>query len=184
MPLFLDACALAKRYVHEGRSTSRMRTITGRPNRWGGLVVSSFIEIEVVSAIARAAREYGNPMLRPRVLREVPRTVDVFLKEFHGGTFNIVHQTDDLLRSGIAELRGNPHHEIGAADALHLASALEVVASGGEPLVFVTADRGLYDAAKGHGLAVYNPNTEDEDTPRETHRPVACPPLPPRDARP
>jgi len=63
MPLFLDACALAKRYLREGRSTSRMQAITGRPKRWGGLVVSSFVEIEVVSAIAKAAREYGNPMV-------------------------------------------------------------------------------------------------------------------------
>jgi predicted nucleic acid-binding protein len=162
MPLFLDACALAKRYLREGRSTSRMRTITGRPKRWDGLFVSSFIEIEVVSAIAKAAREYGNPMERPRLLREVPRTVDGFLEEYHSGAFDIVHQTDDLVRAAIGELRGKPHHSIGAADAIHLASALKVGADTREPIVFVTADRGLYEAARQHGLAVYNPNIEDE----------------------
>jgi len=163
MPLFLDTCALAKRYLSERRSTSRMRTITGRPKRWGGLFVSSFIEIEVVSAIAKAAREYGNPMERPRLLKEVPRTVDIFLGEYHSGAFDIVHQTDDLVHTGIGVLRGQPHHSIGAADAIHLASALEVVADAREPFVFVTADRGLYEAARQHGLAVYNPNTQDEN---------------------
>jgi hypothetical protein len=52
MPLFLDACAFAKRYLNEGTSTQRMRQITGRFDRWGGFVVSSFIEPEVISAFA------------------------------------------------------------------------------------------------------------------------------------
>jgi predicted nucleic acid-binding protein len=141
-----------------------MRRVTGRPDRWGGLFVSSFIEIEVVSAIAKAAREYGNPMERPRALREVPRTVDSFLKEYRSGAFDIVDQSEDIVRAGIGELRGRPHHSIGAADAIHLVSALKLVAAGGKRLVFVTADRGLYQAARNHGLAAYNPNTEDEES--------------------
>jgi predicted nucleic acid-binding protein len=139
-----------------------MRTITGRPKRWGGLFVSSFIEIEVVSAIAKAAREYGNPMERPNLLRAVPQTVDVFLKEYRSGAFDIVGQSDDLVRAGIRELRGKPHHSIGAADAIHLATALKVTAELAETIVFVTADRGLYDAARENGMAVYNPNTQGE----------------------
>jgi predicted nucleic acid-binding protein len=161
-PLFLDACALAKRYLREGRSTTRMRTITGRPKRWGGLFVSSFVEIEVVSAIAKAAREYGNPLERPRVLREVPATVEAFLKEYRSGSFNAV-AAEKVLEAGIGELTRHPQHFIGAADALHLVTALDVATRTTATLVFVTADRGLYDAAREHGLAVYNPNTEDED---------------------
>jgi len=57
--LHQHASALAKRYLREGRSTMRMKEITGRPKRWGGLFVSSFVEIEVVSAIAKEAREFG-----------------------------------------------------------------------------------------------------------------------------
>lgn len=164
MPLFLDACALAKRYLREGRSTSRMRAITGRPKRWDGLFVSSFIEIEVASAIAKAAREYGNPMERPNMLKAVPQTVDLFLKEYRSGAFDVVGQTDDIVRAGISELRGSPQHGIGAADAIHLASALKLTMAPGKTLVFVTADRGLYDAARYHGLPVHNPNTEHEDS--------------------
>jgi hypothetical protein len=39
MPLFLDACAFAKRYLDEGESSERMREITGRFNDWGGFVI-------------------------------------------------------------------------------------------------------------------------------------------------
>lgn len=162
MPLFLDACALAKRYLREGRSTSRMQAITGRRKRWGGLIVSSFVEIEVVSAIAKEAREYGNPMLRPQMLRQVPQTVDLFLKDYRSGVFEVIDQTDEIVRAGIGTLRNEPHHQIGAADAIHLASAVEVTLRPTRRLVFVTADRGLYDAAREHGLAVYNPNTQHE----------------------
>lgn len=163
MPLFLDACALAKPYLDEGRSTSRMRSVMGRPKRWGGLFVSSLTEIEVVSAIAKAAREYGNPFERPAALKRVPRTVDSFLKDYRSGAFDIVEQDRNLVQAGIGELRGKPQHSIGAADAIHLASALKVGAAEVRRLVFVTADRGLYDAAREHGLAVYNPNTEHEE---------------------
>ena len=59
MPLFLDACALAKRYLREGESSRRMQKITGRFDRWGGFVVSSIIEPEVISAFAKYARAHA-----------------------------------------------------------------------------------------------------------------------------
>ncbi|HKP76074.1 MAG TPA: type II toxin-antitoxin system VapC family toxin [Longimicrobiaceae bacterium] len=139
-----------------------MKEITGRPKRWGGLFVSSFVEIEVVSAIAKEAREYGNPMLRPQLLREVPQRVDGFLRDYASGAFDVIPQSDEIVRAGIGTLRNEPHHQIGAADAIHLASAVDVALKPNQKLVFVTADRGLYDAAREHGLAVYNPNTQHE----------------------
>ena len=162
MPLFLDACALVKRYVPEGRSSSRIQTITNRPTRWGGFFVSSFVEIEVVAAIAKAAREYPNPMLRPKLLGEVPDTVRRFQRDYRSGVFNSVDIESAFLRAGVEDLTRHPHHSIGAADALHLVTALDAAERSPGPLVFVTADRGLYDAAREHGLLVYNPNTEHE----------------------
>jgi predicted nucleic acid-binding protein len=88
----------------------------------------------------------------------------VFLREFRSGAFNAVDATSDVIRAGIEELSRHPHHSIGAADALHLVTALELAARSRRTLVFVTADRGLYEAAKAHGLAVYNPNNEDEES--------------------
>jgi predicted nucleic acid-binding protein len=160
MSLFIDACALAKRYLHEGRSTQRMKEITGRSKRWGGLVVSSFIEIEVVSAIAKAARERGNPIERGESLRSVPRTVDEFQRAYRSGAFTIVPAHDAVVQAGIAELRLHPHHEIGAGDAIHLATAVGVASDAEVPLVFVTSHQGLYTAARSHGLRVLNPNYE------------------------
>ncbi len=158
--LFLDACALVKRYLHEGISSQRMKEVTGRPVRWGGLVVSEFVEIEVVSGIAKSAREYRNPLGRGEALRLVPKTVDEFQRAFRSGAFTIVHADEALVQAGIAELRRNPQHEIGAGDAIHLATALGIVRDTGAPLVFATADQGLYTAARCHGLRVFNPNYE------------------------
>ncbi|HEX8907491.1 MAG TPA: type II toxin-antitoxin system VapC family toxin [Longimicrobiaceae bacterium] len=161
--LYLDACALAKRYLHEGRSSQRMKEITGRSKRWGGLIVSSFVEIEVASAIAKAAREYRNPLGRDEALRAVPRTVDDFQRAYRSGAFTIVRADDAIVDAGIRELRTRPQQEIGAGDAIHLATAAGIVADTGTPLVFVTADQGLYDAARCHGLKVFNPNYEGAD---------------------
>ena len=162
MPLFLDACALAKRYLHEGRSSSRMQTITGRPKRWGGLIVSSFIEIEVVSSIAKAAREYPNPFGRAEAIKDVPRTVDTFLRDYRSGVFTVIQASEDIHAAAIGELRDHPRHSIGAGDAIHLVTAIGVAADARAPVVFATADQGLYEAAMKHGLPVFNPNFEDE----------------------
>ena len=59
MPLFLDACALAKRYLSE-HGSKRMKEITGRFDDWGGFFVSGFVELEVLGALARYAREHPN----------------------------------------------------------------------------------------------------------------------------
>ena len=158
--LYLDACALAKRYLQEGRSSQRMREITGRSRRWGGLIVSDLVEIEVASAIARSAREYRNPLGRQEALRLVPKTVDEFQRTYRGGAFTVVRADDALVQAGIAQLKRNPQHEIGAGDAIHLATALGIVRDTGAPLVFATADQGLYTAARSHGLQVFNPNYE------------------------
>lgn len=162
MPLFLDACALAKRYLHEGRSSTTMKEVTGRPKRWGGLFVSSFVEIEVASSIAKAAREYGNPFGRPDALKAVPRTVDGFLQDYRSGAFNIVKIDPRLMQDAISQLRSNPEMSIGAGDAIHLATALNIAQALEADLIFATADQGLYEAARKQGLKVFNPNFEDE----------------------
>lgn len=163
MPVYLDACALAKRYLHEGRSSQTMKAITGRPATWGGLVVSTFVEIEVVSAIARAARE-ASAWQRDEAVRAVSRTVAGFLAEYRGGAFSTIELTPAIVAAAIVHLRTHPRHEIGAGDAIHLATALAFVAvNPSAPLVFATADQGLYEAARACGLRVYNPNYEGSE---------------------
>jgi predicted nucleic acid-binding protein len=157
MPLFLDACALAKRYLHEGESTHRMVEITGRFDRWGGFVVSSLIEPEVISALGKYARGMGQH--REHYYRMHPRVVENFRRELSRAAFTIIPVTDDEVAAAAELLKAHPEYSIGAADAIHLVTAQSVRAQNlsETPLVFVTADRGLAEAARANGFTVFNP---------------------------
>lgn len=157
MPLFLDACALAKRYLHEGESSRRMKRITGRFDRWGGFVVSSLIEPEVISAFGKYARAQAPH--ESHFYRKHPRVVDAFRRDLSNPAFTIVPVTDEEVEAAADFLKAHPEYSIGAADAIHLVTARSVLArkGPGSPLVFVTADRGLAEAARDSGLAVFNP---------------------------
>jgi predicted nucleic acid-binding protein len=157
MPLFLDACALAKRYLHEGDSTRKMRHITGRFDRWGGFVVSSLIEPEVISALGKYARARGPHQEHYYKLH--PRVVDSFRRDLSLPIFTIIPVTDEEIEAAADLLKAHPEYAIGAADASHLATALALMAQDGSgtPLVFVTADKGLAEAARQKGLTVFNP---------------------------
>jgi predicted nucleic acid-binding protein len=161
MPLFLDACALAKRYLHEGESTRRMRQITGRFDRWGGFVVSEFIEPECISAFAKYAREQKNSTLRQHYLTQHPSVVDALRRDLSRAAFALVPFTEDILDHASDLLRTHPEYRIGAGDAVHLATALEILPTIGAPLVFLTADSGLEEAAKAEGLVTMNPRMAD-----------------------
>jgi predicted nucleic acid-binding protein len=157
MPIFLDACALAKRYIQEGESSRRMRQITGRFDRWGGLVVSSLIEPEVISAFGKYARAQAPH--QTHFFSRHPRVVDTLRRDLSDVAFTIVPVTDDEVEAAADLLRAHPEYSIGAADAIHLATALAVLAERPreKPLVFVTADNGLAAAAREEGLTVFNP---------------------------
>lgn len=157
MPLFLDACALAKRYMHEGESSRRMQRITGRFDRWGGFVVSSLIEPEVISAFGKYARAQAPH--EAHFYRRHPRVVDAFRRDLSHPAFTILPVTDEKVEAAADLLRAHPEYSIGAADAIHLVTAQGALANGGpaRPLVFVTADRGLAAAARDRGLTVFNP---------------------------
>lgn len=163
MPLFLDACALAKRYLREGESSRRMQKITGRFDRWGGFVVSSIIEPEVISAFAKYARAQAPNQRHFFSLH--PQVVDAFRRDLSRSAFTIVPVTDDEVATAADLLRAHPEYEIGAADAIHLATAMAVArhAGGDAPLVFVTADNGLAAAARDTGLTVFNPLYQQPD---------------------
>ncbi|HET7228860.1 MAG TPA: type II toxin-antitoxin system VapC family toxin [Longimicrobium sp.] len=159
MPQFLDACALAKRYLPEYGS-KRMKEITGRFDRWGGFVVSGFIEPEVISALARYARDHR--VHSADYMRQHPAVVDQFRKELSERAFTVVGVTDQVVEQASDLLRKRPEYAIHAGDAVHLATALGFRTQLNKPdtLVFVTADRGLELAAQAEGLATYNPIRE------------------------
>lgn len=159
MPLFLDACALAKRYLPEFGS-KRMLEITNRFDRWGGFVVSGFIEPEVISALARYARDH--PKHSADYLLKHPAVVDQLRQDLAESAFTVVSVTDEVVKQASDLLRRHPSYAIHAGDAVHLATALAVRAlrTFTGALVFVTADRGLEAAARAEGLATFNPIRE------------------------
>jgi predicted nucleic acid-binding protein len=137
-----------------------MKEITGRPSRWGGLFVSSFIEVEVVSAICKSARNYP-PQYRHAALAAIPNVVSGFRRELRlSRAFTIVKLDDAVSQSAMDLLMRMNTREFGAGDAIHLASTMATSGTA-SPLVFVTADAELGRAAKDAGLEVFDPNYED-----------------------
>ena len=120
MPLFLDACAFVKRYVNEGMSTERMREITGRFDDWSGLLVSSFVEPEVVSAIAGHTRGRMRRTITPRLLRKHRAMVKAFRRDLSTEAVGIVPLTIGLITEAANLLDLHPDYNISAADAVHL----------------------------------------------------------------
>jgi len=159
MLLYLDTSALAKRYVPEGIGTQTVRTIMSRSNTWGGFVVSSIVKPEVVSALATKIRANSIPRQRSEAIANLPTVVDAFRRELAAGKFQIVGVNNAILDDAARLIADNPLWNIGAADAIHLATAMEVrrELEPGASLVFVTSDRGLANAAQDERFDVFDP---------------------------
>jgi predicted nucleic acid-binding protein len=157
MPLFLDACAFAKRYLEEGASTERMREITGRFKDWSGLLVSNYVEPEVVSALAKRTRALSRRVIRARSLRRHRDAVAAFRSDLSTAAFTIVPVTDELVTEAANLLEQRPDYNISAADAVHLVTAMEVRSKLLATLVFVTSDNRLERAAQAEGFLTLNP---------------------------
>jgi len=140
-----------------------MRDITGRFNRWGGFVVSSFIEPEVISALAKYARTTEHPLLRTHYLGKHSGVVEACRRDLSRAAFTIVYLSNELVEDAANLLKTHPEYEIGAGDAVHLVTALEVRPKVAPPLVFVTADNGLERAAKAEGFITLNPLRDGVD---------------------
>lgn len=163
MPLFLDACAFAKRYLEEGASTERMREITGRFEDWSGLLVSNYVEPEVVSALAKRTRERSKRIITARLLRGHRAAVAAFRGDLSTAAFTIVPVTHGLVREAANLLDQRPDYNISAADAVHLATAIDIRSRSMATLVFVTADRRLERAARAEGFLTLNPLHDGAD---------------------
>jgi predicted nucleic acid-binding protein len=134
---FFDASALVKRYVRE-RETAAVRRALGR----GHVVISRLSEVEVVSALARLAREGHIPAARSE------KASAAFLADM--AVWHVVELTPEvtvLSRTLLAR------HALRAGDALQLASALRWQQITLAPLTaFVAYDSRLVEAAEKEGL--------------------------------
>jgi predicted nucleic acid-binding protein len=159
MPLYLDTSALAKRYLSEGISSQTVARIVSRSTDWGGSIVSAIVNPEVVSAFATKIRANSIPLQRREAIARLPVIVAAFRRELGSGMFRILAVNDEILDDAARLIAAKPTLNIGAADAIHLATAMEVrdrLASG-VSLVFVTADRGLAEAAEKEDFLVFDP---------------------------
>jgi len=135
---YFDASALAKRYVEEPGS-DRVRSLLV-----GGLVATSRIsEVEVASALARRCREGG--------FSETER--DRAIQALHSDlrSLFVVEVTATVNRKSVSLLK---RHPLRAADALQLASCLELAEQLHLGVRFVAFDSRLHKAAADEGLDV------------------------------
>jgi predicted nucleic acid-binding protein len=159
MPLYLDTSALAKRYLPEGISSQTVKRILSRSTDWGGSVVSAIVKPEVVSALAARIRANSIPLQRRETIARLPSIVAAFRRELGSGVFRILAVNNAILDDACQLIEAKPTLNIGAADAIHLATAINVRnrLAPGATLVFVTADRGLAEAAEKEGFPVFDP---------------------------
>lgn len=146
---FLDTSALLKRYIVEsGTVWVQAATSLQAANK---ILVSEITVVEMVSGIARLKRESRIPMRTARALRLlINRHMH---REYHAVLLSevILQTAQDLLDK----------HPLRAYDSIQLASALDsnakLIRSGLSPLVFVSADTRLLNAATGEGLPTHQP---------------------------
>jgi predicted nucleic acid-binding protein len=159
MPLYLDTSALAKRYLPEGISSQTVKRILSRSTDWGGSIVSAIVNPEVVSAFATKIRANSIPLQRREAIARLPAVIAAFRRELGSGLLQILPVNDVILDDAARLIAARPTLNIGAADAIHLATAMEVRdrLPTDVSLVFVTADRGLAEAAEREDFLVFDP---------------------------
>jgi uncharacterized protein len=147
---FLDSSALVKRYATETGTA----WVTGlvAPATGNLILVARITGVETVAALARKRK--GNLLSQPDAA-----TALATLRKELAGLFITIEVTIALLTSA-ADLADK--HALRGYDAVQLAAALE---ANGErrkrklaPLVLVTADTELLDAAAAEGLTTDDPN--------------------------
>jgi predicted nucleic acid-binding protein len=148
---FFDTSALIKRYVVE-QGTSWVRSIVA-PKADNTILVAQITRVEIVSGTSRRKR---SGQISERTARAVRLMIDRHSSREYktvGLTEQIIQRAEDLLET----------HALRAYDAMQLAVALHsndaLVAAGLPPLVFVSADKRLLDAAASEGLSIEDPNT-------------------------
>jgi len=147
---YLDASALAKRYVDEvGSDWLRAAIDPGQ----SPLIFSSRLSIlEIVSALVRRLREGRLTAAEYATARDAFRSDCIQEYQIMPPTMAVVDQAADLLEP----------HVLRAYDATHLATALNaqgfLASRSYAPLTFLSADAHLNQAAAAEGLPVDNPN--------------------------
>lgn len=134
--LFLDASALAKRYVEEAGRELVVETMAGQP-----VAISRLSVTEVASAICRRCRE-GDLEIEQR--ESALRRFDSERPAFH-----VVEFTEEIVARAGALLR---RHPLRASDSVQLASCLLLADELGTPARLMAFDERLVRAARAEGV--------------------------------
>jgi hypothetical protein len=145
---YFDSSAIVKRYVDEAGS-DHVEAILDDPSHV--IYTSRLTEVEVASAITR--RGYG--------ARLSDVAIDGTIREFQAdfvGRYRALDVTREALTCAVAVAR---EHRLRGYDAVHLATALDLLGQGAlrgvTHLTMVSADLALNAAAEAEGLASLNP---------------------------
>jgi uncharacterized protein len=147
---YVDTSALVKRYVDETGS-GWLRTALGTQPAPSIIIVHLAI-VEIASALMRRLREGALTPAEVAQLQNAFRSDCLNEYEIALAVGNIIDQANHLLEA----------YPLRAYDAVHLATAVVVnrrlVGSNLAPLIFLSSDDRLNQAASAEGLAVDNPN--------------------------
>jgi hypothetical protein len=139
---YFDTSALVKRYLSEPGSARVSGWIEERSER----AVSRVALVEALSAFSRRVREkHLTPAARVRLWRKLEEDLEAFvLVDVHGAV---------LERAATLCTR----HPLRTLDAVHLASALEILDGLDEDVSFASADASLLRIAEAVGLVPEDP---------------------------
>jgi uncharacterized protein len=152
---FLDASALAKRYVPENGSAQTSAIIDTVPRRRLYLLIIGAGEIVSILVRKRNAGVFSDAYFRQALANfesEIVRPADI----------TKVSVTSRLVTASLPLIVA---HSINSADALILKSALAIarrLRAAGDDLVLVASDQRLLRAAETEGLVTFNPEIESQ----------------------
>lgn len=148
---FFDSSALVKRFAQEQGSAFVLSLL--RPSVKNRLYSARITEVEVCSALAR--RQKGNSITASQATKGLRRLRHDLPRRF---TQVAINEEVIIEASRLAE-----RYALRGYDAVQLAEAVkannERIVNGLPPLIVVSADTDLNDAALTEGLNVENPNS-------------------------
>jgi predicted nucleic acid-binding protein len=147
---YLDSSALIKRYIDELGSDWLRATLGAQP--LPAIVIVHLVIVEVTSALTRRMREGTLTSANYARVQDAFRSDCLHEYEIITAVGDIIDQANLLLE----------RYPLRAYDAVHLATAVvanqQLLANNLSPLIFLSADDRLNDAAYAEGLMVDNPN--------------------------
>ena len=147
---YFDSSALVKRYAKENGTNFLIGLL--RPSAKNVLYSARITEIEVCAALSR--RQKGLRLTTIQAAKTVLRFRIIFSRRFYAADL-----TDAIINESI---RLAEKYALRGYDAVQLATALisnrKRLKDSLTPLIFVSADKELNNAAKTEGLTIENPN--------------------------